>query len=298
MKKTVLTFLLLLTITLSKAQILDIPDANFKNAMVNLISADFNGDLTPDDDVDTNNDGEIQLSEAEAVIGLIVTQQNIASLEGISNFTNIEYLNVWDNDLTSLDVSNLSNLNNLFCPKNLLTSIDLSQNVNLQEFICWENNLTDLDISQNSLIHRFSCRDNNLSNLNIQNGNNSSFTLMWSYGNPNLLCIQIDDASEPHEDPIWRIDPTASYSENCSLSIEEFAKSLVTLYPNPAKESINVQSLEQIKEIKIYSMPGNLVQVFSEFNGIIDISNLPNGIYFVQVIFENGSTLSKKIIKS
>lgn len=297
MKKLVVIFLLLLTITVSKAQIINIPDANFKNALVNTTCADFNGDLSPDDDVDTNNDGEIQLSEAEAVIGLVVTQQNIGSIEGISNFINVEYLNVWDNNLTILDVSNLSNLNNLFCPKNQLTSLDLSQNTNLQEFICWENNLTSLDISQNSLIHRFSCRDNNLSNLNVQNGNNSSFSLMWAYGNIDLTCIQVDDTAEPHEDPLWRIDSTASYSESCSLNLDEFSRFEIALYPNPAENLIHVQSLEQIKRIKIYSMKGNLVKDFSEFSGGIDVSNLVNGIYFVQVIIDSGSIITTKFIK-
>lgn len=46
------------------AQIVTIPDANFKNALVNTICTDTDGDGVLDGDVDTNDDGEIQVSEA------------------------------------------------------------------------------------------------------------------------------------------------------------------------------------------------------------------------------------------
>jgi hypothetical protein len=51
------------------AQIINIPDANFKNALVNtLCVGDWEtGDGGPTSDVDVNNDGEIQVSEAAAV---------------------------------------------------------------------------------------------------------------------------------------------------------------------------------------------------------------------------------------
>ena len=56
MKNYYLFFILLLVTLTAKAQIVDIPDTNFKNALLN-----------HDPIIDINNDGEIQESEAESV---------------------------------------------------------------------------------------------------------------------------------------------------------------------------------------------------------------------------------------
>jgi len=50
--------LLLFSLSIS-AQIVNIPDANFKDALVNTICVDIDGNLGPDIDADLNNDGEI-----------------------------------------------------------------------------------------------------------------------------------------------------------------------------------------------------------------------------------------------
>lgn len=65
--KNIYTFLFLLSCTFLNAQIVNIPDANFKNALI-------------DEGVDTNNDGEIQVSEAEVVLNLNVSFKDILSM--------------------------------------------------------------------------------------------------------------------------------------------------------------------------------------------------------------------------
>ena len=74
MKKFVL-ILIFFWVQVSIAQIVNIPDANF---LAELIS----------DGVDTNDDGQIQVSEAEAVTNLVIISSDISSLEGINRFTN------------------------------------------------------------------------------------------------------------------------------------------------------------------------------------------------------------------
>ena len=63
MKTIIILIILTLYFNISNGQIVNIPDANFKNALI-------------DEGVDTNNDGEIQVSEAEAVISLNVWSMN------------------------------------------------------------------------------------------------------------------------------------------------------------------------------------------------------------------------------
>jgi len=224
---------LLFLCAMSQAQIVTIPDANFKNALVNTLCVDTDGDGSVDSDADTNDDGEIQESEAETVLWLSVFNQNISSLEGIQSFTNLEYLACFDNTMKSLDTSQNQNLKNLLCFSNQLTSLsmapsiellycynnlfssldltqytnlfaldcstnqlanlDLSQNINLQGVDCGDNLLGSLDITQNSLLVEFACYANELTSLNIKNGNNHNMVTMLAVNNPNLTCIQVDN---------------------------------------------------------------------------------------------------------
>ena len=77
-----------------------IPDTNFKNALLNYNPV-----------IDTNNDGEIQVSEAEAVFGLNVSDKSITSMVGVHSFINLTSLDCSLNQLTSLNISNGYNTN-------------------------------------------------------------------------------------------------------------------------------------------------------------------------------------------
>ena len=114
MRKHLLIIALTLTTSLSHAQIVNIPDANFKAALLanNLITK-----------IDLNNDKEIQVSEAMVVKELYLSQKNIANLSGIEAFTALTYLDCYGNKLTTLDVSKNTALTALYCSYNQLTSL-------------------------------------------------------------------------------------------------------------------------------------------------------------------------------
>ena len=71
---------------MAQAQIVNIPDANFKAKLIAL-------------GVDTNGDGNIQNSEATAVINLDVENSLINSLVGIQSFTNLQELTCRSNQI-------------------------------------------------------------------------------------------------------------------------------------------------------------------------------------------------------
>jgi hypothetical protein len=197
MKTFFFTTILFFSVFILQAQIVNIPDANFKNALVNTNCADLDGDGTLDGDVDTNNDGEIQESEAQAVLSLFVMGKYISSLEGIQSFTNILKLFCDENQLSSLDISQNPNLEVLDCNDNKLTNLDVSQNSNLRSLYCRNNQLTNLDVSQNSNLRTLSCAINQLTNLNVtQNSNletlecsNNLITNLYLTQNQNLSVI-------------------------------------------------------------------------------------------------------------
>ncbi|MCB0464238.1 MAG: T9SS type A sorting domain-containing protein [Aequorivita sp.] len=398
------------------AQIVNIPDVNFKAALLNYNPA-----------IDINNNGEIELNEAQGVFELNVSYKNILNLEGIQSFSNLTYLNCSSNFFENLDVSQnlsltslhcsngeLSNLNvsqnqsliNLFCDNNHLTSLDVSENtnlkwlicrinsistinvtsllhlevfdcsdnfltnlnlsqnlslewlycsrnllnelelsnnsdleilicganqfqnidltenfalrrlgcwnnqltsldltnnINLEELVCYENEITNLDISQNHNIESLICFDNQLINLNLKNSNNIGIIQMFAQNNPNLECIQVDDViyannqicNEPNGTG-WCKDETASYSESCLISIEDFTTADFKLFPNPTGNLLNIQSKENIESVKIYSTQGMLVKESS--SKTIDVSHLSAGMYFAQIT-SNGKNFTKKFLK-
>ena len=153
MKKLIYKFfvafaILNFNVLIAKAQIVNIPDANFKTFLVG------------NSGINTNLDGEIQVSEAQAYMGgIFAGTQGISDLTGIEAFVNI----------TALDVS-----------QNNLSSLDLSANTAITNLFCYLNAITCLNLANDTALSFLDCSSNNLTSLNIQNGNNvglSSFVV-------------------------------------------------------------------------------------------------------------------------
>ena len=67
----------------------------------------------------------------------------------------------------------------------------------------------------------------------------------------------------------------------------------ISIYPNPATNYISVNKDENLKEIAIFNLVGRKLKTFEEIekDEHYDVSDLPNGMYLVQVIDNN-----KKIV--
>jgi len=286
------TTLFLLTYTFISAQIVTIPDTNFLNALI-------------EEGVDTNNDGQIQVTEAESVINLNVFGKYISSLEGIQSFNNLEALNCAYNQLSSLNISQNLNLEILFCSSNQLSNLDISQNLNIETLDCSDNQLGSLDVSQNMDLLYLYCVNNQLTSLNINNGNNHNMQDMITYGNIDLTCIQVDDenatypvCSEDLPHTGWCVDDWSFYNEDCSLGIGEVLETQISIYPNPVKGFLTIQTKNGITVNKItgYNILGKII--LEEYNNVsrINISNLNSGLFFIQLETNKG-IFTQKIIK-
>ncbi len=159
MKKALLLSATLLLAIITNAQIVNIPDANFKNALLNHYPV-----------IDTNEDSEIQVVEAEAFVDTIdVAWKEISDLTGIEAFINLTGLECSWNQITSLDLSNNIALIRLECYRNQITSLDLSDCVALTYLNCWMNQLIGLELSTNTALANFSCSENQLTGLDLTN---------------------------------------------------------------------------------------------------------------------------------
>lgn len=78
------------------------------------------------------------------------------------------------------------------------------------------------------------------------------------------------------------------------LGITEFEGISFVLYPNPAGETLFIQSSEDILNVNIYSMQGRLVKELTATTTIA-VSNLAAGMYFVEVTTPKGIGLQKFI---
>jgi len=253
--------------------VVNIPDANFKAALVN------------NPTINTNNDTEIDYCEAASYDGLIsVVFSSISDLTGIEAFINIT---------------------GLFCDHNNLTRLDLSKNTALTSISCFNNPL--------------------MTELNVANGNNTSITLFNALINPDLTCIQVDNATYSTNN--WTfIDPTASFSTDCgytsiptnisSTSITSISSktntktttntsgsttllntNAVKVSPNPVAHSFNVTTPSgfTLKSVKVYNLLGHVI--LSSANHQVDASNLPSGTYVVKIESTDGQITTKSIIK-
>lgn len=80
------------------------------------------------------------------------------------------------------------------------------------------------------------------------------------------------------------------------LGLEELGQEDWTVYPNPVDQLLYVQSSSPILSVQLISMDGKQMFLSSQFNGQIDVSDLSNGVYFVRIETEKGSS-TKKVIK-
>jgi Leucine-rich repeat (LRR) protein len=168
------------TISVVHAQnIVHIPDANFKAALLN------------NHIIDTDGDGEIQVTEAKSFRGsIIVWGKNISDLTGIEAFINCNNLDCGNNKLSSLDVSNNTFLTSLNCEYNKLTDLDVSMLDYLDEIYCDGNNLSNLDLSKNTTLTFLACASNNLSSLDLSKNK----TLEYLYcENNNLTSLDVSE---------------------------------------------------------------------------------------------------------
>ena len=150
-------FYLLLIISVSlNAQIVNIPDINFKNLLLN------------NSNINTNNDDEIQVSEAEVVTQIFYSNHNITSLVGIEAFINLEQLTCLSNiGISSLDLSQNTKIEWLRITGSSLTTLDLSQNVELKRLNLLNNQLTSLNVSECAALEELYLSYNQLANLDI-----------------------------------------------------------------------------------------------------------------------------------
>jgi hypothetical protein len=83
------------------------------------------------------------------------------------------------------------------------------------------------------------------------------------------------------------------------VGTEEMDNTIIQIYPNPAMDYIQITSGSAIDKIRIYSLTGQLVNELNQIenNENINISNLEEGIYLMEVLQRDGLVFTQKLKK-
>lgn len=176
-----LFFILFFLTGIANAQIVNIPDANFK---AKLLEADVTNNIAGNLKIDTNDNGEIEVSEAVLITMLNLSNSSISNLTGIQDFINLQSLFCQNNSLSSLDVSGMLSLVDLTCFNNVLSNLVISNNPALNSIDCHSNQLTTLDFANtNNVLTYIDCSLNSIVSFNVPN----TITILEILANDNQI---------------------------------------------------------------------------------------------------------------
>ena len=169
MKQIYFSVFLLFICASLQAQIVTIPDVNFKNK---LLSSNSTNSVAYDSSfnfikIDANNNGEIEVEEALKVSRLQIANSNIFDFSGIEKFANLKYLYCSNNKAKTLNISGLKNLYLLDCENNMLSQLITSNCSNLFDLKLGSNPLTSLNLSGCSSIVTLNYFGSKLEDLNV-----------------------------------------------------------------------------------------------------------------------------------
>jgi hypothetical protein len=95
----------------------------------------------------------------------------------------------------------------------------------------------------------------------------------------------------------WEVDDVQIIARN-PLSINENLDMQLVVSPNPAREQVSF-NLESDAQVSIFDMTGRMVSTmaFEAGQAQVSVSELVNGVYFVNVRYADGTTAVSKFVK-
>ena len=265
MKKLYTFLIFAFTVVVGNAQIVNIPDANFKAKLLAANSSNYTASsVTPNSQggvssfnaVDTNGDGQIQVSEALAIKALSIYSSSITDFTGIEAFTNLVALDFSSNSISSANIGGLTNIKFLSCDSNQLTTLNIGAMLGLKKLSCSSNQLTSLNIGNLTQLTSILCSSNQMSSLNITNLN--SLVTLWCQGN------QWTSLSVTNKPALKAL--LCGSNQLTSLVLSNLPVLETLDYSNSQLPSLNLNSFTTLKNL---NCEGNQILT-------LDVNSLPN----------------------
>lgn len=95
-------------------------------------------------------------------------------------------------------------------------------------------------------------------------------------------------------------DPATSTStvkrlKFAGLNTEELHTPILEIYPNPTSDILTISTSDKISKTILFDLSGKIVMKGNSDR--LNLSSLPNGVYMLNIIFEDGTSVTEKIIK-
>ena len=271
MKKNYIFLLFLFSLIFSHAciaQNIDFPDAALKQKLVNHTNPV----------IDTNGDGEIQISEAVVVENLYLSpvgavQNQIQDITGLEEFVNLNYLNLRGNSITEGDFSMLTNLATLNLNYNNITSTSgFTFPDSIENLYLGYNNLTDLDLSSINEVIFLGVYNNNLTSLNEED-------LPQNIENLNAINNNIESIALANLTGLKKLILTTNQMESIQSSSLPLSLEELNLQDNNFISDNDIQ-LSNLTNLKIINLKYHNFESFSE-------QNLPNSLETINLSNNN-----------
>ena len=281
-----------------------VPDDNFEQALIDLgldvgplndyvltiniegitdldVSKNAIADLTGIEDfialqtlnVSDNNLLAIDVTENINLVDLNISNNQLTDVDVLNN-TAIVVFNCSSNSISSLDLVNNVNLSNLDISSNIFTSFLPSDVPSLEVLNCANNQIVELDFQQNQQLTTIDCESNLLEVLNIKNGQNTILANLNAQNNPDLDCIETDNATVP-AGATWLTDANAQFALDCFFGQtfvpdDNFEQALIDLgYDSlPLDDYVPTENIEGVTFLNIASAE------ISDLTGIDGFLNL------------------------
>jgi len=85
-----------------------------------------------------------------------------------------------------------------------------------------------------------------------------------------------------------------------TAGIDSAAKPTVSVYPNPATDVVKISAPVPVKAVTLYTLAGQQVQPLHKgtwADGEISVANLHAGLYIMNIRLEDGTVVTKKLVK-
>ncbi len=132
------------------------------------------------------------------------------------------------------------------------------------------------------------------------NGSFSDFHVLFAANNPAngtsaKVTVRLTDTATNYSRTLTFI----AYKSALGISTSVVNSDNVSLYPNPAREAINVIFDKQadVKTIAIYNMIGKAMRIFKPTDNNsarLDLDNIPSGVYFVRLMNSDGEIVATR----
>lgn len=280
--KTILLLFCSLSLYLGNAQNITFTDSLLKGALIDSAEVgystgfiDLNGNTITN--VDTNNDGEISIAEAQNIELIDFYYLPFTNLEGLQYFTNVKKINSLNSFATTFNFPELINLEELVLStvygQQVLTTFNVSNNLNLKILNLNIGLASAVDLSNNINLRELAISGNSSTTI-INLDNLINLRKLTYYGN--LPTLDISDCSKLIEISIGYISAAEIGFSAIDLTNQPF---LINLYIS----NTNISSLDLSNNL-------NLENVYVQ-NNLLQNINFGN-IYYVKNLYCDNNQLT------